>query len=250
MHVLNHKGKYLSVRGPLNIARPVQGWPVIVQAGASEAGRQLAAETAEAVFTAQSSLAVGQQFYADVKGRAEKAGRARDHIKILPGCFVVVGETVEEARRSGRSSTAWCTTPMPSARCRSRSATMRRSSIRTGRCRTSPRATPARADGSARSTSPKRENLTVRQLAQRLGGYSGLAMVGTPKTIADEMEEWLATEGSDGFTVMFPYLPGGLDDFVNGVIPELQRRGLFRREYEGRTLRENLGLPRPKNRFF
>ena len=95
-----------------------------------------------------------------------------------------------------------------------------------------------------------RENLTVRQLAQRLGGYSGLAMVGTPKTIADEMEEWLASEASDGFTIMFPYLPGGLDDFVDKVVPELQRRGLFRREYEGTTLRENLGLPRPDNRFF
>jgi len=90
----------------------------------------------------------------------------------------------------------------------------------------------------------------VRRLAQRLGGYSGLAMVGTPKTIVDEMEEWLSTEGSDGFTVMFPYLPGGLDDFVAHVILELQRRGLFRHDYEGTTLREHLALPRPKNRFF
>ena len=90
----------------------------------------------------------------------------------------------------------------------------------------------------------------MRQLAQRLGGYSGLAMVGTAQTIADEMEEWLETEGSDGFTVMFPYLPGGLDDFVQKVVPELQRRDLFRREYEGTTLRDHLGLPRPKNRFF
>jgi alkanesulfonate monooxygenase SsuD/methylene tetrahydromethanopterin reductase-like flavin-dependent oxidoreductase (luciferase family) len=90
----------------------------------------------------------------------------------------------------------------------------------------------------------------VRQLAQRLGGFSGLAMVGTAETIADEMEEWLETEGSDGFTIMFPYLPGGLDDFVNRVVPELQRRGLFRRDYEGTTLRDHLGLPRPKNRFF
>jgi len=98
MHVLHHKGEYLSVRGPLNIARPVQGWPVIVQAGASEAGRQLAAETAEAVFTAQSDLTAGQQFYADVKGRMEKLGRSREHMKILPACFVVVGDTVEEAR--------------------------------------------------------------------------------------------------------------------------------------------------------
>jgi alkanesulfonate monooxygenase len=96
----------------------------------------------------------------------------------------------------------------------------------------------------------KRDNLTVRQLAQRLGGFAGLAFVGTPATIADQMEEWLVSEGSDGFNVMFPYLPAGLDDFVDRVVPELQRRGIFRREYEGKTLRENLGLPRPSNRFF
>src|SRR5262249_43739453 len=96
----------------------------------------------------------------------------------------------------------------------------------------------------------KREHLTVRQLAQRIGGYSGSAFVGTPTVIADQMEEWLLTEASDGFNIMFPYLPGGLDDFVERVVPELQRRGLFRREYEGKTLRENLGLPRPQNRFF
>src|SRR3984885_7130393 len=223
MHVLNHKGKYFSVRGPVNIARPIQGWPVIVQAGASDSGRQLAAETAEAVFTAQSDLAVGQKFYADVKGRMEKLGRARDHMKILPACFVVVGDTVEEAKgkRAKLDSLVNYANANASKSGRERAIAM-----------------------------AKRENLTVRQLAQRLGGYSGLAMVGTPATIADEMEEWLETEGSDGFTIMFPYLPGGLDDFVNQVIPELQQRGLFRREYEGRTLRGNLGLPRPTNRFF
>ena len=96
----------------------------------------------------------------------------------------------------------------------------------------------------------RRENITVRQLAQRLGGHGGLAMIGTAKTIADEMEEWLITEGSDGFTVQFPYLPGGLDDFCTQVVPALQRRGLFRRDYEGKTLRDNLSLPRPDNRFF
>ena len=90
--------------------------------------------------------------------------------------------------------------------------------------------------------------IAVRQLAQRLGGFAGLAMVGTPTTIADQMQAWLETEGSDGFNVMFPYLPEGLDDFVDKVVPELQRRGIFRRAYEGRTLRENLGLPRPANR--
>ena len=96
----------------------------------------------------------------------------------------------------------------------------------------------------------RRENMTVRQLAQRLGGHGGNAMLGTPKTIADQMEEWLVTGASDGFTLQFPYLPGGLDDVIDRVVPELQRRGLFRTEYAGATLRDNLGLPRPPNRFF
>src|SRR5947208_4025700 len=95
-----------------------------------------------------------------------------------------------------------------------------------------------------------RGKLTVRQLAQRVGGYGGLAFVGTPETIADQMEEWLTSFGCDGFNIMFPYLPQGLDDFVDMVVPELQRRGIFRKDYEGATLRENLGLPRPDNRFF
>ena len=247
MHVLNHKGKYLSVRGPLNIARPIQGWPVIVQAGASDSGRQLAAETAEAVFTAQSDLAAGRQFYADVKGRMEKLGRSRDHMKILPACFVVVGETVEEAKAKRAKLDSLVNYANAIASCRLHSATTPRNSTQTGRCRTIfLKAMLPKAEGNA----PSHENLTVRQLAQRLGGYSGLAMVGTPQNIANEMEDWFETEASDGFTVMFPYLPGGLDDFVEKVVPELQRRGLFRRDYEGATLREHLGLPRPKNRFF
>jgi alkanesulfonate monooxygenase len=119
MHVLNHKGKYLSVRGPLNIARPVQGWPVIVQAGASDDGRQLAAETAEAVFTGGGSLSDGQKLYADIKGRMDRLGRNRDHLKILPGAFVVVGDSVEEAReKNAPGSTAWCSTTAPSPRSR------------------------------------------------------------------------------------------------------------------------------------
>jgi FMN-dependent oxidoreductase (nitrilotriacetate monooxygenase family) len=251
MHVLDHKGEYLSVRGPLNIARPVQGWPVIVQAGASDAGRQLAAETAEAVFTAQSDLAAGQKFYADVKGRMEKLGRSREHMKILPACFVVVGDTVEEARakRAKLDSLVDYANAIASL-----SIALGHDASKFDPDRPLPDNIPeSNASKSGRQRAidlGRRENLTVRQLAQRLGGYSGLAMVGTSKTIADEMEEWLDTEGSDGFTVMFPYLPGGLEDFVAHVIPELQRRGLFRRDYEGTTLREHLGLPRPHNRFF
>jgi alkanesulfonate monooxygenase len=250
MHVLGHKAEFLSVRGPLNIARPVQGWPVIVQAGASEAGRQLAAETAEAVFTAQPSIEVGRAFYADVKGRAEKVGRSREHLKILPGCFVVVGDTVEEARakRAKLDSLVHYANAIGSL-----SIALGTDASKFDPDGTLPDIPESNASKSGRHRAidlARRENLTVRQLAQRLGGHSGLAMVGTAKTIADEMEDWLMTEASDGFTVQFPYLPGGLEDFCAQVVPELQRRGLFRREYEGKTLRENLGLPRPHNRFF
>jgi FMN-dependent oxidoreductase (nitrilotriacetate monooxygenase family) len=250
LHVLDHRGEHLSVRGPLNIARPVQGWPVIVQAGASEAGRQLAAETAEVVFAAEATLAGAQRFYADVKGRMEKLGRSRDHLKILPGAFVVVGDSVAEARetRERLDELVHYDSSISSL------------SIMLGHDASGfdpdaplPDIPQTNASHSGRQRVlelARRENLTVRQLARRFGGYGGLSFVGTPASIADEMEEWLESEGSDGFNIMFPHLPGGLDDFVEKLVPELQRRGIFRREYEGATLRENLGLPRPKNRFF
>ena len=250
LHVLNHKGPQLSVRGPLNIARPVQGWPVIVQAGASEAGRQLAAETAEVIFAAHHDLAAGQRFFADVKGRAEKLGRSRDSMKILPGAFVIVGDTVEEARakRAKLDSLVYYESGIASL-----SIALGHDASGFDPDRPLPEIPETNQSKSGRERVidlARRENLTVRQLAQRLGGYSGLAFVGTPRTIADEMEAWLDGEGSDGFNVMFPYLPAGLDDFVDLVVPELQRRKLLRTEYEGATLRENLGLARPENRFF
>ncbi|GGC47922.1 Nrd protein [Siccirubricoccus deserti] len=250
MHVLGHKGEHLSVRGPLNIARPVQGWPVIVQAGASDAGRQLAAETAEVIFGAQGTLASAQEFYADVKGRMEKLGRDRDHMKILPGAFVVVGDTLEEAKRKRALLDSLVHDESAIA---SLSIALGTDASRFDPDGPLPEIPDTNASKSGRErviALAQREALTVRQLAQRLGGYGGLAMVGTPATIADTMQEWLEEGGSDGFNVMFPYLPGGLEDFVEKVVPELQRRGIFRREYEGRTLRENLGLPRPTNRFF
>ena len=250
LHVLDHKGEHLSVRGPLNIARPVQGWAVIVQAGASDAGRQLAAETAEVIFGSEATLEGGRRFYADVKSRMEKLGRSRDSLKILPAAFVVVGDSIPEARekRARLDSLVHFDSAVASLSI----------AIGTDASRFDPDGPlPSIPQTNASQTSrervielAEREKLTVRQLAQRLGGYSGLAFVGTPATIADEMEAWLVGEGSDGFNVMFPFLPEGLDDFVNKVVPELQRRGIFRREYEGKTLRENLGLARPRNRFF
>ncbi len=250
IHVLDHKGKYFSVRGPLHIARPVQGWPVIVQAGASEAGRQLAAETAEVVFAGVSTLEAGKLFFADVKGRAKAIGRDPDTIKILPGALVVVGQTVEaaQAKRNHLDSLVHYDSGIGSL-----NSALGYDVSKFDPDGPLPEIPPTNASHSARDrvlALAERENLTIRQLAQRIGSYGGLAFVGTPQTIADEMEQWLTEEGSDGFNIMFPFLPEGLNDFVDQVIPELQRRGIFRKEYEGKTLRENLGLARPVNRFF
>ena len=250
MHALGHKGKYFSVRGPLNIARPIQGWPVIVQAGASEAGRQLAAETAEVVFAGVSNLEMGKAFFADLKQRAQAIARDPDTIKILPGALVIVGETVAaaQAKRSHLDSLVHYDSGIGSL-----NSALGYDVSGFDPDGPLPEIPETNASRSARErviALAQRDNLTIRQLAQRIGSYGGLAFVGTPETIADEMEQWLVEEGSDGFNIMFPFLPAGLDDFVDQVIPELQRRGLFRQDYEGKTLRENLGLPCPANRFF
>jgi FMN-dependent oxidoreductase (nitrilotriacetate monooxygenase family) len=250
LHVLDHSGEFFAVRGPLNIARPIQGWPVIVQAGASDAGRQLAAETAEMVFAGGGRLADAQGYYADVKGRAEGLGRDPEHIKILPGCLVVVGDSEAEAKdkRALLDSLVH-----PDSGIASLSIALGHDAARFDLDGPLPDIPESNASKSGREriiARARRDNLTVRQLAQIAGSYGGLAMVGTPRMIADQMEEWFSSKACDGFNIMFPWVPGGLDDFVDRVVPELQRRGLFRREYEGKTLRENLGLPRPRNRFF
>jgi len=250
MHVLDHKGQYLKVRGPLNIARPVQGWPVIVQAGASEDGKQLAAETAEAVFTGGGILTDAQKLYADIKGRMEKVGRDPEHLKILPGAFVVVGDSVEEAKEKRALLDSKVNYESAIASLSVMLGTDASGFDPDGPLPPIPETNASKTGRQRVIDLAARDNLTVRQLAQRVGGYGGLAFVGTPQTIADQMQEWLESRGSDGFNIMFPYLPQGLTDFVDRVVPELQRRGIFRKEYEGRTLRENLGLPRPKNRFF
>ncbi len=250
LHVLNHQGDYFSVRGPLNIARPPQGWPVIVQAGASDAGRQLAAETAEMVFAGAGDINGGRALYADIKRRMARLGRDPAHLKILPGAFVVVGDSLAEAeeKRARLDSLVHYDSAIASL-----SIALGTDAARFDPAAPLPDIPQSNASHSGRERAMalgKREGLTVRQLAQRLGGYAGPALIGTPAMIADQMEEWLTTEACDGFNVMFPYLPAGLDDIVQRVVPELQRRGIFRREYQGRTLRENLGLPRPENRFF
>jgi alkanesulfonate monooxygenase len=250
MHVLDHKGEHLSVRGPLNIARPIQGWPVIVQAGASDAGRQLAAETAEVVFASSRTIEDGQAFYKDVKARMAALGRTPEQLKILPGALVVAGRTTEEAREKKAllDSLVHAESGIPNL------------SIRLGVDASGfeldaplpdlPETNQSKSGQATLVALARRDNLTVRQLATLVGGYGGLQMVGTPVEIADTMQAWLETEASDGFNIMFPTVPAGLDDFVELVVPELQRRGIYRREYAGTTLRDHLGLERPENQFF
>ncbi len=250
MHVLNHKGESFSVRGPLNVARPPQGWPVIVQAGASDAGRQLAAETAEMVFAAGGSVEAARAFYADVKGRMQAIGRDPEHLKILPGALVIVAETMEEAQAKKQKLDSLV---HPDSGLASLSVALGCDASGFDLDAPLPEIPETNDSKSSRERVielAKRKNFTVRQLAQYVGGYAGQSFVGTPASIADEMELWLESRACDGFNVMFPTVPAGLDEFVEMVVPELQRRGLFRKEYEGTTLREHLGLPRPANRFF
>src|SRR5271168_1313974 len=250
LHVLNHKGRYLQVRGPLNIARPVQGWPVIVQAGASEAGRQLAAQTAEVIFGSTPDIESGRRFYAEIKARMRDLGRPPEHLKILPAALVIVGRTREEAREKKAllDSLVHPDSGVPNL-------SMRLGVDASGFALDQPLPDIPQSNASHSSRDglvalARRENLTVRQLAQIAGSYGGFQIVGTPADIADTMQEWLETEASDGFNVMFHTVPSGLNEFVELVVPELQQRGLFRHEYEGTTLREHLGLPRPDNQFF
>lgn len=251
LHVLDHKTARFRVRGPLVSERPVQGYPVIVQAGSSADGQALAAATAEVVFTAQQTLADGQRFYADLKAQLAQHGRTQDSMKIMPGVLPIIGRTEEEARDKfaqlqdlidpviglgllnaflggGDLSQYPLDGPVPEF--------------------------PVTEGWQSRQKLfvdlARREHLTLRQLYQRAAGARGHRIIlGTPETIADQLEEWFIHGAADGFNILPATLPAGLNDFVELVVPVLQRRGLFRTEYTGTTLREHLGLARPRNQF-
>jgi len=245
VHTLNHRGAQFSVAGPLNVARSPQGRPVVVQAGGSEAGRALAAATAEVVFTAQPTLASAQAFYRDVKGRLAAHGRVPESLKIMTGLFAVVGRSQAEAddkfgqlqqliqpaaglallgRMIGNFDLSAYPVDgplpeLPQTEYGQRSRQQLLTDLAQG------------------------DNLTIRQLYERIAGGRGhFTIVGTAETVADQMQAWFEQEAADGFNFMAPSLPGGLDDFLALVVPELQRRGLFRTAYQGTTLREHLGL--------
>ena len=253
LHVLNHKGKHFSVRGPLNVARPPQGHPVLFQAGSSEVGRELAARIAEGVFTPQHTLAGAQEFYRDLKGRMAKYGRPPEALKIMPGLNVIAGRTAEEAEEKHRFLQAKI---HPDVGLELLSNALGGFDLREcdidGPLPEIPDYFGLNSQTSFRQVTSwaRTEGLTIHQLYERFAGARGQrTLKGSPVEIADDMEKWFRGYGVDGFLVQPAFLPGGLDDFVDLVIPELQSRGLFRSDYEGATLRENMGLERPPSRY-
>jgi alkanesulfonate monooxygenase len=250
MHVLDHHGDYFDVRGPLNVPRSPQGQPVIVQAGASDDGRELAAETAEVVFAASPNFEHAKAFYADLKGRMLRYGRNPDSLKILPGLSVTVGRTAAEANKK-REALQELVHPDVGVALLS----TRIGFDLTGFPLDEPLPEmPKNEIVSSRSgvmvEMARRENLTIRQLYKRFASSRGhVEFVATPAEVADTMEHWFANGACDGFNILPPYFPGGLNDYVDMVVPELQRRGLFRTRYEGPTLRDVLGLSVPESRY-
>ena len=254
LHQLNHKGKHFSVRGPLNVARPPQGHPVLFQAGSSEAGRESAARFAEGVFTPQHTLAGAQEFYRDLKNRMSKYGRKPETLKIMPGLNAIVGRTAKEAHEKQKFLQSKIHPDVGLELLSNQLDNMDLSEYDLdGPLPEIPDHVAALAGQTSMRNIvrwSKEEGLTIRQIYQRFAGARGQrTLIGSPTEIADDMEKWFRDYGVDGFLVHPPYLPGGLSDFVYLVIPELQNRGLFRELYEGPSLRENLGLPWPKSRY-
>ena len=249
----DHEGRFFKVRGALNVPRPPQGHPLLVQAGSSEDGKGLAARYAEAVFTAHQTIADGLAFYRDLKSRTRGLGRDPETIKILPGIVPVLGSTEREARALDEELDRLIQ-PEYARRTLAQLLGVPLESLALDR--ELPAEVPAEEEIEGHKSRrtlvvnlARRERLTVRQLIARMGGGRGhFTVTGTPEQVANVIQEWWEAGAADGFNVMPPVYPSGLDVFVDEVVPILRRRGLFRTEYTGRTLREHYGLPRPPNR--
>jgi N-acetyl-S-(2-succino)cysteine monooxygenase len=250
MHVLNHKGKHFQVRGPLNVACSPQGRPVLVQAGASGTGRDVAARLAELVFTAATTFEQAKEFYADVIARLPRFGRTQEQVKVMPGFYPVVATTTSEAQEKYDYLQSLIQKPV--------GISILEHTIGVHGLDKIPLdgPVPEMADTNGPLSrqrllldQARRDKLTFWELCLANAGPRGHALsIGTPTQVADEMEHWFKDGAADGFNVMPAWLPGSLRDFVDLVIPELQRRGLYRTDYEANTLRGNLGLPKPINR--
>ncbi|WP_178023453.1 LLM class flavin-dependent oxidoreductase [uncultured Paenibacillus sp.] len=250
MHTLNHVGEFFSVKGPLNIARSKQGQPVIFQAGSSEVGRNYAAKHADSVFTGHETLEDAQAFYQDVKTRAVSFGRNPEEVLIFPGISPILGRTPEEAERKYQEVASLVTIenaldylgrffehhdfsqypldePFPEL------GDLGKNSFQSGTDKIKKDA--------------KENGLTLRQVALQAATPRG-GFIGTPEQVADRIQAWFEREAADGFMIAAA-VPNGLEEFVDRVVPILQERGLFRTEYESDTLRGNLGLPVPENRY-
>ena len=250
-HVLDHRGEFFNVRGPLNVECSPQGRPVVVQPGSSEAGKALAARTAEVIFTAQQTLDDAIAFYADVKGRLAQYGRNPDGLKIMPGVMPIVGATEQEAQDKFAALQALIDPAVGLSLVSGLTGGFDLSGYPLdGPIPELPETNASKSRQSLTLELARRENLTIRDLYLRVAGARGhWQLVGTPQQIADALEERFVNYGADGFNVMPALLPDGLNDFIRLVLPELRCRGLFRAEYEGATLRENLGLRRPPSRY-
>ncbi|MDR9745680.1 LLM class flavin-dependent oxidoreductase [Paenibacillus taichungensis] len=250
LHNLDYEGTHFKVKGPLNISRPPQGYPVLIQAGASEAGKEVAAATAEIVFAPGGTFAEGKALYEDIKGRLAKYGRSPDEIKILPALMPIIGATTEEAAEQ----LAIVENLTPDRLALDLLSHYIGVDV-SGYPLDEPLPFLPEEEGFNQSKSGlqrirrilKEEDLTLIQLAKRI--VSKRAFAGTPEQIADHIEEWFSNGAADGFNIAFTHLPGALDDFVAEVVPILQRRGLLRLEYEGTTLRDHFGLSKPENRY-
>jgi FMN-dependent oxidoreductase (nitrilotriacetate monooxygenase family) len=250
MHYLDHVGEHFKVRGPLNVARTPQGRPVVIQAGASEEGKELAAETAEVVFSASSDLSGAKQFYADLKGRMDRFGRHPDTLKILPGIAITVAPSLAQAQEKHEELQELIQPEIGLGLLSRRMGFDLHGYPLDGPL---PELPPNKLVGTRSDMMvalAKKENLTIRQLYKMFAAARGhFSVIGTPSQVADVMQAWLEEKACDGFNILPPIFPMGLDDFVDLAVPELQRRGLFRTRYEGKTLRDNLGLERPRSRY-
>ena len=251
VHFLNHEGEHFKVRGPLNVTRTPQGRPVVAQAGSSEAGRALAARTADVIFTAQTKLEEAQTFYADVKSRTVQFGRTPADIKIMPGITPVLGNTESEARAKYQQLQDLLPDDV---------ALQSLSHISGGLDLTQfpldgplpdlPPSNAAKARQDLVVRTARDQNMTLRDIARHTAAGTGhRVLVGTADYMADELETWLKHDAADGFNVICNWYHQPFEDFTRQVIPELRRRGIFRHDYEGTTLRDNLGLRVPPNRY-
>ncbi|NTG76057.1 LLM class flavin-dependent oxidoreductase [Agrobacterium rhizogenes] len=252
VHAIAHRGKHFSVHGPHNIPRPPQGHPVLVQAGGSDDGRQLAAEHAEAVFSASQSFEEALDYAGDLRARAARFGRAPDSLLVLAGLATIIGSTEAEAKRRQEELRELIPLEYSLARL---SGVLQIDPKRLTLDEPLPDDIPLPPDGGhtffqATLALARRDQLTVRGLIRALNGGTGhRTIIGTPQAVADDIETWFRSGAADGFNLMPDVLPHGLEVFVDEVVPILRRRGLFRQDYAGRTLRDHLGLARPANPY-